>query len=146
LGLNLKLSVTWVADDGSPALYPGDRFAIAQIVGGGYVVNPRFRFGAVGIFNEVFTGLPVGASTWQFGGVAPIAIGTLGHFVIGGGPLFGYRSGGLQRADVGAVVLSGASIPLKKGLALNVAAPVSALFKNRRTVSVGVAAGVAKVF
>jgi hypothetical protein len=43
-------------------------------------------------------------------------------------------------------VLSGASIPLKRGLALNIVAPVSALFMDRTPVSVGVAAGVAKVF
>jgi hypothetical protein len=100
----------------------------------------------MGIFNEAFTGLPPGADAWQFGGVAPIAIGTLGHFIIGGGPIIGYRSGGRSRADAGLIVLSGASIPLKRGLALNIAAPVSALFVQRNTVSIAVAVGVAKVF
>jgi hypothetical protein len=130
----------------SEIVWPADRFAITQLVGGGYVVNPRFRFGVMGIFNEAVTGLPPNADSWQFGGVAPVAIGTLGHFVIGGGPLLGYRSGGRHRADTGAVVLSGASIPLKRGLALNIVAPVSALFTHRTSVSVGVAAGIAKVF
>jgi hypothetical protein len=44
------------------------------------------------------------------------------------------------------VVLSGASISVRKGLSLNIVVPVTALFMHRRTVSVGVAAGVAKVF
>ena len=135
-----------VGPRGSEIVSPADRFATTQLIGGGYVVNPRFRFGVMGIFNEAFTGLPPEADAWQFGGVAPIAIGTLGHLVIGGGPLIGYRSDGRRRADVGAIVLSGASIPLKRGLALNIVAPVSALFKDRTRVSVGVAAGVAKVF
>jgi hypothetical protein len=130
----------------SEIVSPADRFAITQLVGAGYVVNPRFRFGVMGIFNEAFTGLPPGADAWQFGGVAPIAIGTLGHFIIGGGPIIGYRSGGRSRADAGLIVLSGASIPLKRGLALNIAAPVSALFVQRNTVSVAIAVGVAKVF
>jgi len=130
----------------SEVLTPGDRFATSQLLGAGYVVNPRFRFGAMGIFNEVLTGLPPTADAWQFGGIAPIAIGTFDHFIIGGGPIIGYRSGGKRQSDVGLVVLSGASIPLKKGLALNVAAPTTALFMRRYTVSVGVAVGVAKVF
>jgi hypothetical protein len=37
-------------------------------------------------------------------------------------------------------------LPLRKGLALNIATSVSAVFMHRRTVSVAVAAGVAKVF
>ena len=100
----------------------------------------------MGIFNEVLTGLPPGSDAWQFGGVAPIAIGTFGRFVIGGGPLIGYRSAGRSQTDAGMVVLSGASIPVKKGLSLNIVAPVTGLFKHRRTVSISVAAGVAKVF
>jgi hypothetical protein len=130
----------------SEIVWPADRFAITQLIGVGYVVNPRFRFGVMGIFNEAVTGLPPDADSWQFGGVAPVAIGTLGHFVIGGGPLMGYRSGGRHRADAGTVVLSGASIPLEKGLAFNIVVPVSALFMRRTTVSVGVAAGITKVF
>jgi hypothetical protein len=135
-----------VGPRGSEVVSPADRFAITQLVGVGYVVNPRFRFGVMGIFNEAITGLPPGSDAWKFGGVAPIAIGTFGHFVIGCGPLIGYRSGGRHQANAGAVVLSGASIPVKKGLSLNIVAPVTALFMHRRTVSVGVAAGVAKVF
>jgi len=130
----------------SELLTPADRFATSQLIGFGYVVNPRFRFGVMGIFNEVLTGLPRTADAWQFGGVAPIAIGTFEHLIIGGGPIIGYRSGGKGQSDVGAVVLVGASIPLKKGLALNVVAPTTALFVRRVTVSVGVAVGVAKVF
>jgi len=130
----------------SELLTPADRFATSQLIGFGYVVNPRFRFGVMGIFNEVLTGLPRSADAWQFGGVAPVAIGTFEHVIIGGGPIIGYRSGGRRQSDVGAVVLSGASIPLKKGLALNVVAPTTALFARRFTVSVGVALGVAKVF
>jgi hypothetical protein len=130
----------------SETLSPADRFAIAQLIGGGYVVNPRFRFGAIGMFNEALNGLPPGASAWQLGGVVPIAIGTFDHFVIGGGPIMGYRSGGKYQRDAGVVVLVGASIPLRKGLALNIATPVAAVFMHRRTVSVAVAAGVAKVF
>jgi hypothetical protein len=135
-----------VGPRGSEVVSAADRFATAQLVGAGYVVNPRFRFGAMGIFNEAFTGLPPGSDSWQFGGVAPIAIGTFGHFIMGSGPLIGYRSGGRHQADAGVVVLSGASIPVRKGLSLNIVAPVTALFMQRRTVSVGVAAGVAKVF
>jgi hypothetical protein len=135
-----------VGPRGSEVVSAADRFAITQLVGIGYVVNPRFRFGVMGIFNEAITGLPPGSDAWQFGGVAPITIGTFGHFVIGSGPLIGYRSGGRHQTDAGAVVLSGASIPVKKGLSLNIVAPVTALFMHRRTVSVGVAAGVAKVF
>lgn len=127
-------------------LSPADRFAIAELIGAGYVVNPRFRFGAMTIFNEAFTGLPPGAAAWQFGGVAPIAIGTFGHFIVGGGPLFGYRAGGKAQSDAGAIVLSGLSIPVKKGLAFNVAVPVPMLFTHRKSVSVAVAAGVSKVF
>jgi hypothetical protein len=130
----------------SEILTPDERFATSQLIGAGYVVNPRFRFGVMGIFNEVLTGLPPAADAWQFGGVAPIAIGTFEHFIIGAGPILGYRSGGKPQADIGAVVLSGASIPLARGLALNVAAPVTALFTHRMTASVGVAVGVAKVF
>ena len=135
-----------VGPRGSEAISPADRFAIVQLIGGGYVVNPRFRFGAMAIFNEALTGLPPQASAWQLGGVVPIAIGTFGHFVIGGGPILGYRSGGKYQSDAGAVALAGASIPLRKGLALNIATPVTAVFAERRTVSVAVAAGVAKVF
>jgi hypothetical protein len=85
---------TYVAAAGplaSDVFFPRERFVMAQIVGGGYVVNPRFRFGMVGIFNEAFTGLPPEAATWQFGGVAPVAISTLQQFIIGGGPIIGYR-------------------------------------------------------
>jgi hypothetical protein len=131
---------------GSEILTPGDRFATSQLVGVGYVVNPRFRFGVMGIFNEALTGLPPAADPWQFGGIAPIAIGTFDHLIIGGGPIIGYRSGGKHQSDVGAIVLSGASIPLRNGLALNIAAPITALFVRRVTVSVGIAVGVAKVF
>jgi|SRR5262245_15962999 len=130
----------------SEILTPADRLAVSQLIGVGYVVNPKFRFGLMGIFTEALTGLPSAVDTWQFGGVAPIAIGTFDHFIIGGGPIFGYRSGGQRQSDLGAVVLSGASIPLGNGLALNVAAPVTALLKRRVTVSVGIAVGVAKVF
>jgi hypothetical protein len=140
---------TYVAAAGpqaSDVLYPSDRFAIAQIVVGGYVVNPRFRFGTAGIFSEVLSGLPGGASTWQFGGVAPVAIGTLNHFIIGGGPLFEYRATGRWQSNVGAVILTGASIPVRKGLAVNIAVPVTTVFTHRSTASVGVAAGLAKVF
>jgi hypothetical protein len=131
---------------GSEMLTPADRFATSQLIGAGYVVNPNFRFGVMGIFNEVLTGQPPAVDAWQFGGIAPIAIGTFEHVIIGGGPIIGYRSGGKRQSDVGAVVLSGASIPLRKGLALNIAAPITTLFVRRVTVSVGVAVGVAKVF
>src|SRR4029434_2532914 len=104
---------------GSETISPADRFAIAQLIGGGYVVNPRFRFGAIGLFNEALTGLPPQADAWQLGGVVPIAIGTFDHLVIGGGPIIGYRSGGKYQRDAGAVVLVGASIPLGKGRAGN---------------------------
>jgi hypothetical protein len=135
-----------VGSRGSEIVSPADRFATAQLIGFGYVVNPQFRFGLMGIFNEALTGVPGGADAWQFGGVAPIAIGTLNHLIIGGGPIIGYHSGGKRQTDFGAVVLSGASIPLRKGLALNLASPVTVLFTHRVTVSVGVAVGVAKVF
>src|SRR5262245_42802162 len=98
------------------------------------------------IFNEVLTGPPPAADAWQFGAVAPIAISTFGHFIIGGGPILGYRSGGKSQSDLGVVVLSGASIPLRKGLALKIVAPTMGLLKRRHTASVGVAVGVAKVF
>jgi hypothetical protein len=149
MALGLVPLATFVDAAGSQAsdvLYLRDRFAIAQIVGGGHVVNPRFRFGAVAIFNEVLTGLPRGAPAWQSGGVAPVAIGTLNRFIIGGGPVFSYRSGGREQSGVGAVVITGASIPVRKGLAVNIVAPVTALFTHRTTVSAGVAAGVARVF
>jgi hypothetical protein len=141
--------VTYAAATGprsSEVLTPADRFATSQLIGGGYVVNPRFRFGVIGIFNEALTGLPPAADAWQFGGVVPIAIGTFNHLIIGGGPIIGYRSGGKNQSDVGALVLSGTSIPLGRGLALNIATPTTALFRRRVTVSVGVAVGVAKVF
>jgi hypothetical protein len=131
---------------GSEIVSPAERFAIAQLVGGGYVVNPRFRFGVMGVFNEALTGLPTGSATWQLGGVAPIAFGTFGRFVIGGGPLIGYRSAGRRQRDAGMVVLTGASIPVRKGLSVNIVTPVSALFMHRTTVSVGMAVGIAKVF
>jgi hypothetical protein len=35
----------------SEVLTPADRFATSQLLGVGYVVNPRFRFGVMGIFN-----------------------------------------------------------------------------------------------
>ena len=130
----------------SQTLTPADRFATSQLIGVGYVVNPKFRFGVMSIFNEALTGLPPTADAWQFGGIAPVAIGTFEHFIIGGGPIIGYRSGGTLQSDVGAVVLTGASIPIARGLALNIVAPVTALFARRVTVSVGVAVGLAKVF
>jgi hypothetical protein len=135
-----------VGPRGSEVVSPAERFAITQLVGGRYVVNPRFRFGAIAVFNEALTGLPPGNDAWQFGGVAPIAIGTFGHFIIGSGPLIGYRSAGRRQTDAGVVVLSGASIPVRQGISVNIVAPVTALFMHRRTVSIGVAAGVAKVF
>jgi hypothetical protein len=130
----------------SEILTPADRFATSQLVGIGHVVNPRFRVGVMGIFNEALTGVPPGADAWQFGGIAPVAIGTFNRFIIGGGPIIGYRSGGKTQTDVGAVVVSGASIPLRRGFALNVVAPVTALLARRVTVSVGAAVGVSKVF
>jgi hypothetical protein len=78
----------------SDVVFPADRFVIAELIGGGYVVNPRFRFGVMGVFSEALTGLPTGAATWQLGGVAPLAIGTFNHFIVSGGPIIGYRSGG----------------------------------------------------
>lgn len=141
--------VTYAGSSGprdSEVLTPADRFATSQLIGAGYVVNPRFRFGVMGVFNEVLSGLPPNASAWQFGGVAPVAIATFPHAIIGGGPLLGYRSLGRYQSDAGAVVISGASIPLRKGLALHVVAPTTALFRRRTTVAVGVAVGVAKVF
>jgi len=130
----------------SDVVLPADRFVIAQLIGGGYVVNPRFRFGVMGVFSEALTGLPTGAATWQLGGVAPLAIGTFDHFIVGGGPIIGYRSGGNVQSDVGMVILTGASIPIRRGLALNLVTPVTAMFARRVTASVGVAVGVAKVF
>jgi hypothetical protein len=64
---------------GSEILTPADRFATSQLIGAGYVVNPKFRFGVMGIFNEVLTGQPPAVDAWQFGGIAPIAIGTFEH-------------------------------------------------------------------
>jgi hypothetical protein len=58
-------------------------------------------------------------------GIAPVAIGIFEHVIIGGGPIIGYRSAGKRQSDIGAIVLSGASIPLRKGLALNLAAPIN---------------------
>jgi hypothetical protein len=78
--------------------------------------------------------------------VAPVAIGTFDHFIIGGGPIIGYRSGGNVRSDVGMVILTGASIPIDRRLALNLVTPVTAMFARRVTASVGVAVGVSKVF
>jgi len=130
----------------SDVVFPADRFVIAQLIGGGYVVNPRFRFGVIGVFSEALTGLPTGAATWQLGGVAPVAIGTFNHFIVGGGPILGYRSGGNVQSDVGMVILTGASIPIRRGLALNLATPVTAMFARRVTASVGVAMGASKVF
>jgi hypothetical protein len=130
----------------SQVLTPADRFATSQLIGAGYVANPRFRFGVIGIFNEAFSGLPPTASAWQFGGLAPVAIGTFNHFIVGGGPIVGYRSGGKTQTDIGLVLLSGASIPLAPGLALNIVAPMTALFARRTTVSAGAAIGVSKVF
>jgi hypothetical protein len=141
--------VTYAAATGprpSETLTLADRFATSQLIGGGYVMNPQFRFGVIGIFNEALTGLPPAADAWQFGGFVPIAIGTFIHLIIGGGPIIGYRSGGKNQSDVGALILTGASIPLRRGLALNIAAPTTALSMRRVTVSVGVAVGVAKVF
>ena len=130
----------------SEVVFPADRFVIAQLIGGGYVVNPRFRFGVMGAFSEALTGLPAGTSTWQLGGVAPVAIGTFDHFIVGGGPIIGYRSGGNVQSDAGMVTLTGASIPIRRGLALNLVTPVTAMFRRRVTASVGVAVGVSKVF
>ena len=144
--LPLATHVRAAGPQASAVLYPRDRFAITEIVVAGYVVNPRFRFGAAGMFNHGLTGLPRGASAWQSGGVAPVAIGTFNHFIIGGGPLFGYRAAGRWQSNVGAVVLTGASIPVRKGLAMNIGVPVTTIFTHRSSVSVGVAAGIAKVF
>ena len=142
-------AVTYVGpttSQSSETFGPGHRLVVAQLVAVGYVVNPRVRFGLIGIFNEALTGLRPGADRWQFGGVAPVAIRTPGRFVIGGGPIFGYRSGGKDQANVGAVIVSGVSVPVRKGVSLNIVAPVTAQFTHRVTVAVGVAAGIAKVF
>jgi hypothetical protein len=141
--------VTWVGPKGprgSEVVSPAERFAITQIVGAGYVVNPTFRFAVVGLFGETLSGLPSGADAWQLGGIAPIAMGTFHHLVVGGGPILAYRSGGTYRVDPGLVVLPGASLPLGSGFALNVVAPVTAVFANRVALSFGVGVGVAKVF
>jgi len=141
--------VTYVGPLGprsSDVLFPADRFVMGQLIGAGYVVNPRFRFGVMGVFSEALTGVPNGAPNWQLGGVAPVAIGTFNHFIIGGGPIIGYRSGGTFQSDIGAVVLTGASIPIRKGLALNIVTPVTAMFAHRTTASAGVAVGVSKIF
>ena len=53
----------------SQMFYPADRFATTQIVGGGCVVNPRFRFGAnaipctPGVSGIVPASFPLSAST-----------------------------------------------------------------------------------
>ncbi len=112
---------------GSEILSPADRLATTQIIGVGYVVNPRLRFGMMGIFSEAFTGLPAGA------------IRTFEHVIIGGSPLIGDRSGGTHRANVGAIVLSGASIPLKRGPSTERRHARFAVFVRRTIVSVGVA-------
>jgi hypothetical protein len=130
----------------SEVVWPAERFAMQELIGIGWVVHPKFRFLLLGLFGETLTGLPPGADTWQLGGIAPIAMGTFGHFVIGGGPIVAYRSGGKQQADAGAVLLPGVSLPLGRGFALNIVAPTSVLLMNRRAASLGVAVGVAKVF
>jgi hypothetical protein len=97
-------------------LSPSDRFVTAQLMGGGYVVSPRFRFGLIGVFSEALTGLPPGADAWQLGGIAPVAIATPGRLILGGGPIIAYRSGGKFQSDIGAVLLVGACVPVRKGL------------------------------
>src|SRR5262245_29836684 len=42
----------------SEFVLPSDRLVMAQLIGGGYVVNPRFRFGVISVFSEALTGLP----------------------------------------------------------------------------------------
>src|SRR5262245_61717702 len=39
----------------SEVVSPADRFVTAQLIGAGYVVNPRFRFGLIGVFSEALT-------------------------------------------------------------------------------------------
>src|SRR5262245_49307218 len=127
-------------------LSPSDRFVTAQLIGGGYVVNPRFRYGLIGVFSEALTHLPTGADAWQLGGVAPVAIATPGRLIVGGGPIIAYRSGGTFQSDIGAVLLVGASVPVRKGIALNIVMPITGMFARRVTTSAAVAIGVAKIF
>jgi hypothetical protein len=98
------------------------------------------------LFGETVRGLPTGASAWQLGGIAPIAMATFRHAIIGGGPIIAYRSGGQYRADAGGVLLPGASFPIGGGFAVNVVAPITGLFGNRVAVSVGAGVGATKVF
>jgi hypothetical protein len=145
-GLPLVTHLGPLGSRGAETVSPADRFAITQIVGGGYVLNRHVRFGVIAIFNEALTGLPDNADAWQFGGAAPVVVGTRGHLFVGGGAILSYRSGGERRSDPGAVVLIGASFPLKNGFALNMIAPVPVIAAARTTVSVGVGIAVAKVF
>jgi hypothetical protein len=141
--------VTYVGPAGhrkSQFLSPADRFATSQLIGIGYVINPQLRVGVMGVFNEVLSGLPPGADAWQVGAVAPVVIRTFRRAMVGGGPLLAYRSGGRSQSDVGCVIVSGASLPLRQGLALNVLAPVTGLFDRRTTVSLSVAVGLTKIF
>jgi hypothetical protein len=92
----------------------------------------------MGVFSEALTGLPTGAATWQLGGVAPLAIGTFDHFIVRGGPIISYRSGGNVQSDVGMVMLTGASIPIGRGLALN---PRNARDRDVRTPGHGLCRG-----
>ena len=134
-----------VGPRGSEIVSPTDRFAITQLIGGGYVVNPRFRFGMMGIFNEAFTGLSPRADAWQFGGVAPMAIGTLGTSSSAAVPSLAIArrqapSGCRCDRAVGSVDPS-----QKRPRAQHRRTCVCAV-EDRTTASVGVAAGVAKVF
>lgn len=138
VGPRSPLTSQWVS--------PSDRFVTAQLIGGGYVVNPRFRYGLIGVFSEALTGLPAGAGAWQLGGVAPVAIATPGRLIVGGGPILAYRSGGTFQSDIGAVLLVGASVPVRKGIALNIVMPITGMFARRVTTSAAVAIGVAKIF
>ena len=141
--------VTYVAANGPrPAQYlsVSDRLSLTQMIGVGYVVNPQVRFGVIGIFSHALTNRPNGAPAWQLGGVAPVGVRTFPRFFVGGGPVFAYRSGGRYQSDVGAVVLSGATFHLENRFAVNLAMPVSGVFRHRRTASLTVAAGLTKVF
>src|SRR5262245_51009743 len=122
-----------------------DRLVTAEILGTGFVLSPRARVGLVTMFSQ-WHDPPPNIPTWQLGAVAPVVIRTFPRFFAGGGPIIAYRSGGRNRADVGVLLLTGATFRLGHGFAVNATAPISSVFAHRVVVAGGVGMGIGKVW
>lgn len=151
--LSLVLALPSYTYLGSTAIAPStgitiaDRFTTIEAIGVGYAATKRLRFSLLGMFAESFTGLPMAASKWQIGAVAPLGQAVLGGgFMLAVGPIYAYRFAGASQSNYGGVFQFGRVFRLGGGFAVSPCLIAVGFFKNRFSLinSAGVSLG--KVF